>query len=119
MTHEMLTRYLPSGADAGGQLAQLRNVLLLVEQIAGRIPWPGGGDAALDEGARLSSAYERAMPVSQKRFDALAMETANWAAAGVEALLAAQDGPSPEAAAAVLADELSRAISELPKTLRR
>ena len=118
MTHEMLTRYLPSGADAGGQVARLRNVLVLVEQIAGRIPWPGG-DAALDEGARLSSAYEGAMPVCQKRFDALAMETASWAAAGVEALLASEEGHPPEAAAAVLADELSRAINELPKTLRR
>jgi len=119
MTHEMLTRYLPSGADAGARLAQLRNVLGLVEQIAGRIPWPGGRDAALDEGARLSSAYDSAMPICQKRFDALAVETATWAAAGVEALLAAEDVAPPEAAAAALADELAEAIKALPKTLRR
>lgn len=112
MTHQS-ARYLPSGADAGTRVAQLRHVLALVDQIAGR---RRGGDAGLDEGARLSGAYDGALPIVQRRFDILAAETATWAAAGVEALLAA--GANARAAAAALGEELERALDALARVLR-
>ena len=49
----------------------------------------------------------RALPIVQRRFEALAAETALWAAAGVEALLAAGDAAPPRAAAARLAEPRS------------
>ena len=42
--------------EAGHQVARLREVLLLVEELAGRERDEDGG-AALDESARFSSAY--------------------------------------------------------------
>jgi hypothetical protein len=117
MSQQSPIAFVPSGLDAGDQLAQLRHVLGLVEEVAGRIPWPAGADAALDEAACLSSAYADAMPIVQKRFDALARETAGWAAAGVEALLAGGGAP-PQAAAAALADRLSGALAGLAGMLR-
>lgn len=104
-----------AGADPGRQLAQLREALRLVERIAGR---EGTAEAGLDEGATLSAAYGRALPVAQRRFDALAAETAIWAAAGVEALLIAGEAAPPRAAAARLADSLKAALSELGAALR-
>ena len=116
MTHQSASRYLPSGADAGRQLAQLRHVQALVEQLAGRTASGRGGDEALDQSARLSGAYDHALPVVQRRFDILASETAAWAATGVEALLTLGDA-APKAAAAALADELDRALGALARTL--
>ena len=106
-------------ADAGQQVAQLRHVLGLVEQIAGRDTPSSAGDAALDEGARISSAYWDAAPIVQRRFDTLSSETAAWAATAVEALLAAQgsDAP-PRAPAARMADELRTALKELARILK-
>lgn len=97
----------PGRNDAGQQVAQLRHLLGLVEEVAGRTP-PQDGDAALDEAARISGAYEAAVPLARRRFDALAAETAGWAAEAVEALLAGEGAPS--AAAARLADELGAAL---------
>ena len=116
MTHQSARFHPSTGADAGRQLAQLRHVQALVEQIAGRSARRFRTDAELDEGARLSDAYDRALPVVQRRFDILATETACWAAAGVEALLAS--GGAPKAAAAALADELDRAQAALGEVLR-
>lgn len=116
MTHQSAARYIFTGAEAGRQLAQLRHVLELVEQIAGRARSPR--DAALDEAAWLSAAYDDAMPVVQRRFDILAAETAAWAAAGVEALLLmGEQGASSQAAAGALADELHCALAELARIL--
>lgn len=112
MTHQAPLSPARSGADPGRQLAQLREVLRLVERIAG-LEESGGRDAMLDESARVSGAYDRALPVVQRRFDALADETAGWAAAGVEALLAAGRDDPPRAAAARLAAQLDDAIGEL------
>ena len=117
MTHQAPPSPASSGADPGRQVAQLREALRLVETIAGRAN-PTMHDAALDEAARLSDAYERALPVVQRRFDALASETAIWAAAGVEALLAAGEEARPRAAAACLADGLDRALQEMTALLR-
>jgi hypothetical protein len=99
-------------ADAAGQVAQLRQVLELVEEIAGHPPRPH--DRALDDAARLSGAYAAALPIVQRRFDTLASETARWAAAGVETLITLQDRGRPCApAAARLALELARALTRL------
>jgi hypothetical protein len=89
MTHQSPTHYSRIPIDAGRQVAQLRHLLRLVEELAGRRAATGADDAALDESARFSSAYDGALPIVQRRFDALAGETATWSAAAVEALLAA------------------------------
>jgi hypothetical protein len=117
MTHQAPPPPAPSGADPGRQVAQLREVLRLVEGIAS-LDATASQDERLDEAARISEAYERALPVSQRRFDALAAEASIWAAAGVEALLVAGKGGPPRAAAARLAASLERAISELAAFLR-
>lgn len=117
MTHQSPTQYPRVPIDAGRQVAQLRHLLRLVEELAGRTPAAGADDAALDESARISSAYDNAWPIVQRRFDALAAEIANWSAAAVEALLAVgQDRCA--AAARRLADELAKALKDLAKLLR-
>lgn len=118
MTHQSRPSPAAPGADPGRQVAQLREVLRLVERIAGREE-AGYADARLDEAARVSAAYERALPVVQRRFDALAGETAAWAAAGVEALLAAAVAAPPRAAAERLAERIERALSDLAELIRR
>ena len=115
-----MTRHapLPNAAaafDAPRQLAQLRQVMLLVDQIAGRAASGSGRDAAPDEAARVGGAYADALPIVQRRFDALVAETVAWAAAGVEALTRS-GGSAP--AAARLADELADAVEELLKILK-
>lgn len=109
-------RSIPVGA--GGQVAQLRHVLSLVEALAGRHGEPDGSVAALDEAARLSSAYAEAFPILRRRFDALAVETAAWSAAAVEALLQC-GGQAPPAAARRVADELGAALKRLTALLLR
>ncbi len=119
MTHQPAPLVAPALTDAGRQVAQLRQVLVLVGQIAGREPTPGDEDSALDENARIAAAYDDALPILRRRFDALAAETAAWAAAGVAALIAAgRDGEPPKAAAATLADELDHALARLGALLR-
>lgn len=117
MTHQSPHRSIPGLADAGGQVAQLRQVLALVEEIAGR-QGAAEGDR-LDEAARVSAAYAHAWPVVQRRFDRAADETARWAAAGVETLLALSDGGRPAgAAAAVLAGALRDSLRRLGAIVR-
>ena len=112
MTHQVPPPSTAPGADPGRQVAQLREALRLVEHLAGRRS-RDGGDALLDEAARVSSAYDRALPIVQRRFDALAGETAGWAAAAVEALMiAGRTAPAP-AAAARLAFRIEEALAEL------
>lgn len=94
-------------------MASLREALILVRSIAGE---PAAADALLDEAAQFSSAYERALPVAQRRFDAMAGEIAAWAAAGVEALLAA--GTPPAAPARLLAGEMEAGLRRLGAVLR-
>ena len=117
MTHQAPPSPTPAGADPGRQVAQLREALRLVERIAGR-PAAPDSDASLDAAARISGAYDMALPVVQHRFDGLAAETSAWVAAGVEALLAAGD-PAPRAAAERLAAELEDSLSRLANLLRR
>ena len=117
MTHQAPPSSAPPGADPGRQVAQLREALRLVERIAGRSASSSHEDR-LDEAARISEAYERALPIAQRRFEALVAETAIWAAAGVEALLAADQGAPPRAAAERLAFTLSRTLNEMASLLR-
>ena len=117
MTHQAPPSAAPSGADPGRQVAQLREALILVERIAGR-PDSGSAEVRLDAAARISEAYDRALPVARHRFEALVAETSLWAAAGVEALLAAGNGAPPRAAAGRLAAALERALSEMAGLLR-
>lgn len=113
MTQQDFAPYAPGLADAGGQAAQLSEVLALVEEIAGLAP-SARGDAALEAAARVSAAYAAAPPVAQRRFDARAAATARWAAAGVETLLRLQDAGRPSApAAGALAKALRAALAEL------
>src|SRR5690349_25106459 len=110
MTHQAPPTPAAAGPDPGRQIAQLREALRLVERLAGE---QRGHDQALDEAARISSAYDVALPVVQRRFEALANETALWAAAGVEALLAAGNSAPSRAAAARLARQLDTALGDL------
>jgi hypothetical protein len=114
MTHQAPPSTPAAGPDPGRQVAQLHEALRLIERIAGR---PARDDGALDDAARLSVAYDAALPVVQRRFEALAAETALWAAAGVEALLAAGEAEPPRAAAARLAGQLDAALKALTALL--
>jgi len=116
MTHQAPPASALPGGDPGRQIAALREILSLVGGLAGRKSCRDD-DALLDEAARVSSAYERASPITQRRFDALAAETAAFAAAGVEALLAAGDNPSP-APAGRLAEMLDESLERLGLLLR-
>lgn len=116
MTHQAPAAPAPSGADPARTVAQLREALKLVERIAGR-PDSASREGRLDEAARISDAYDRALPIARRRFEALADESAIWAAAGVEALLVAGER-APRGAAARLAAAIERALSELAGLLR-
>ena len=115
MTHQAPPTPATAGPDPGRQVAQLREALRLVERIAGT---ERPHDRALDEAALISSAWDAALPVVQRRFEALANETALWAAAGVEALLSSGPVPPSRAAAARLALQLETALDELIALLR-
>jgi hypothetical protein len=105
----------PGLANAGGQIAGLRHILALVEELAGALGEPGD---ALDQAAQVSAAYARALPIDQARFDARAAETASWAGAGAEALLALDERGLPcRAAARVLAAALDRALDALARAV--
>ena len=106
-----------AGNDAGRHYARLGDVLDLVHRLAGQGAL--GRERALDESARVSSAYENAPPIVRSRFDTLVAEASDWASAGLDALAAAADPRRrPRAAAARLAEELDIAMAGLRKLLR-
>ncbi|MGS1018296.1 hypothetical protein [Allosphingosinicella humi] len=118
MSDETSPFRVPPTGEAGRQIAQFRNALMLVEQIAGRGEVSEEGDPLLAECARIDTAYRGAPPVVQRRFDAMVSEIALWTAVGVEALITARDGGTPSSnAAARLADELRRALRQLSRVL--
>ena len=117
MTHQAPPSQAAAGADPGRQVAQLREALRLVERIAGRDD-AARGERRLDEAARMSEAYGRALPIVPRRFEALAGEAAGWAVAGVEALLAAGDRTPPRAAAARLAQRLDQSLTQMAALVR-
>jgi len=109
--------HAPGLADAGGQVDQLRQVLQLVEELAGNSA--SASDSSLDQAARISRAYAHALPIDQRRFDLHAADTARWAAAGLEALLQLEEQGRPcRPAARALAERLSRALAELAAIVR-
>jgi hypothetical protein len=117
VTHQLSPVYAPGLADAGAQVAQLHQVLALVGEMAGR-PASGPDLDSLEAAARVSDAYEAALPVDQKRFDRLAREAMASAAAGVEALLALRERGRPcTAPAQVLAEMLEQALRRLAQTV--
>jgi hypothetical protein len=118
MTHQAPPSPSPAGSDPGRKVAQLREALRLVEDIAGRRRSRSGEDDALDAAAGISAAYDEALPVTQRRFDMLATEASIWTAAGVEALLASGAGTPPRAAAGRLADRLEAALEAMAGLLR-
>ncbi len=112
MTHQSAPSAPAGAADPGRAVAELRHVLGLVEELAGRSP--AGTAAALDEAARIETAYANAWPIAQRRFDRLAADTAAQAAAGVEVLLALEDRGRPtRGAARGLASHLDEALKGL------
>jgi hypothetical protein len=117
MTHHARPSPIPPGTDPGRQVAQLREALRLVERIAGREG--AGHELRLDEAARISDAYDRALPIARRRFETVAAETSAWAAVGVEALLAAAPSKPPRAAAERLARSLERALDQMNRLLDR
>jgi hypothetical protein len=103
MTHHAPIR----AADPAEQLSQLHRVLSVVEEIAGLEP------THLSD-AVSGDAYANALPLDQRRFHRLAEETTSWAAAGVAALIAAEEARGvPRAAAARLAKELRGSLARL------
>ena len=117
MTHQAPPSSAPPSADPGRQVAQLREALRLVERIAGREN--AGHEGRLDEAARISDAYDRALPIARRRFETVAAETSVWTAVGVEALLAAAPSKTPRAAAERLARSLERALNQMSRLLDR
>ncbi len=116
MTHQAPPAAPMPGADPGRQVAQLREALLLVRSLAGTSTPSGSRERLLDEAARISGAYEAALPIVQRRFDALAGETSAWVAAGVEVLLSVPTDPSAVAAER-LAVSLEQALADLHSLL--
>jgi hypothetical protein len=114
VTHQAPPLPASSGGDAGRQVASLREVLILVQSIAGDTASPAD-EMLLEEAAQFSAAYEAAAPIAQRRFDAQAGEIAAWAAAGVEALLKA--GEPPIAPAARLAAEMEDGLARLRRVM--
>lgn len=113
MEQQRRPRWLPAENEAGQRIAQIAHVQELVEQIAGTPPT--ASDAMLDRGARIGAAYEAALPVMQKRFDALAAETAAWAAVAARTLVGGDQ--SSRAPAERLAAELAGAQREMARIL--
>lgn len=95
------------------QIAQLRAIRALVDELAGNAP-PGQQTARGD----LDLRYDRAPSIAQRRFDALAGETAAYAAAGLSALIAGRGaGGLVNGAAAHLAREMERSIRRMEMLL--
>lgn len=115
MTHQAPPTPAYPDSDPGRRVASLREALMLVRGIAGA-PGVPNSEALLNEAAAVSVAYDQATPVVRRRFDAMVGETSAWAAAGVEALLAAGDAP-PRHPAERLAEELDGALKGLIRLL--
>ena len=112
MRHQWPIEKQPESSSGNRQIADLRHLLALVQEIVGESS-PSGD--ALNEMARISSDYDAAPAIVQRRFDACATETTEWAAAGIKAVTGSSGSHPPRAAARRLADELGRAIKRLGK----
>ena len=95
------------------QVAQLRAIRSLVEELAGLAP-RADHPLAVD----LDRRYDVASPIAQRHFDALAGETAAYAEAGLSALIAGRGaGGEISGGAAHLAREMARSIQRMETLL--
>ncbi|MCJ8156709.1 hypothetical protein [Sphingomonas sp. LaA6.9] len=112
---EISTPIVPEGKPTPAQqLTELRAIQALVNELAGAcLPTPfATADVAFD------TRYDSAPPLVQRRFDAVAGETAAYAAAGLTALIAGRkQGAGATAAAAHLAREMEKSIRAMEKIL--
>jgi hypothetical protein len=91
------------------QVAQLRAIRALVEELAGT--QAGGAFESADD---LDRRYDAASPIAQRHFDALAGEITAYAAAGLSALITGRSsGGDVQGAAAHLAREMERSIRRM------
>lgn len=108
-----MTHPVAAPASPGQQLADLRAIHALVSELAGldRVPEPVRNDIELR--------YDRATPIARQSFDAVASETAAFAAAGLSAIIAGRAiNDRPTGGAEHLAHEMERAIKRLDALLR-
>jgi len=103
----------PGFADAGERIARLHGTLAMVERIGDPAAQAQAPEHALEQAARLSTAYGDAPAIARRRFDALADDAAAYATAGVSALMRVRASPGTPAAARLLARELRRSIRAL------
>lgn len=109
-------------AEAAHALVRLREMLMLVEQIA------GGADLAarpspidqrtLNDGAAIALDYANASSIARRRFDALAGEAAAFGAAGLGALMRKKQRTGRDhAAARQLAGEMRQSIDAMARII--
>lgn len=108
--------------EAAQSLLRLRNVLTLVEQIAGDerpSNIPVHLDEQLDNEATLALAYATASSVTRRRFDALAGEAASFASAGLSALIQHKQrmGRDCHAGARQLATDMRHSIEAMTRMI--
>lgn len=117
MTRHQTTRPASPDDRPGQQLARLRAVLALVESMAGI---ESAGAVDLGDGAALEDRYASAPGAARRRYDALAGETAAFAAAGIEALIRARVEPVADVSrpAARLAQEMRGSIRTMERLIR-
>lgn len=121
--HDLPSTTIGFDDEAGRALAHLRAVLALVEGMAGI---ERSGPAAMDESALEASAafalaYANAPSIARRRFDALTVEAASFAAVGLAALLRHRErtGRDCPPAAMRLAQEMRGAIGAITGVLGR
>lgn len=109
------TPIVPEGKPLPAQqLTELRAIQTLVNELAGIATLSENNDP----NPELDTRYDSAPPLAQRRFDAVAGETAAFAAAGLTALIAGRrQGAGANAAAAHLAREMERSIRAMEKIL--
>ena len=111
MTH--LASFSARDGEAGRRIAQLHELRQLVGRIAGE-SGPTDEDR-LGAAAAIAAAQDKASGIARRHFEAQASETAAWATAGVEALVAIE--PNAKAAAARLAQRIDAALREMRASL--
>lgn len=119
MNHDQAPLH-PAGdeAEAAHALVHLREVLALVDRMAGDRHGASARSASsdqLEEGAALALGYANAPSIARRRFDALASEAAGFAAAGLGALIQHKERTGTDCAPAAqqLADEMRRSIDAM------
>lgn len=108
-----MTHAIAAPASPGQQLADLRAIHALVSELAGV---PRAAESPRND---IELRYDRATPIARQSFDAVASETAAFAAAGLSAIIAGRTiNDRPTGGAEHLAREMERAIKRLESLLR-